>query len=499
MSLRLRVNKGTLSPWLYGKPFWMRILFPAFLFLLTTGIYHWGENSHAIAHLFVIPMVVAAATAGWLGLALNVLATTVVTLLIFPLNQAIDIFWGIPDWIFDSIVFVVAGAIVAFLFNMAWGSLRTAEEERDQSVQKARELESLRDLDRVMMGNGELEDMLGVVLKALTSLRGAVNAAFWRLDEERGVLLPEASAGLPREFSNYFNSAGGVRLGEMAVGWAVLQRSTTAVRDIRGDPRFARFPDIAVALNYASAIGAPIVLGAKVYGALGVGFSEPRDFTEDDTTIVEMLANQMAVGLQSMEQRQQLHDLTYQTIAALGEAIDARDPYTGGHCHRLADYSIAIAQEMGLSRDVQEKIRFGSYLHDVGKVGVADTILKKPGPLTIQEYAEIKQHPYIGSQLIKRIPMLSEVAPIVYHHHERYDGSGYPDGISGERIPIEARIIGVVDAFDAMTNERPYRKGMILEEACQELENGKGTQFDPQVVEAFLRVLEKGLGVADRD
>jgi len=171
---------------------------------------------------------------------------------------------------------------------------------------------------------------------------------------------------------------------------------------------------------------------------------------------------------------------------ALTEAIESRDPYTGGHCHRLAHWAVELAKTLGLPpRDI-EAIGLGAALHDVGKIVVPDVILMKPGKLTPVEFAAIKQHCYSGGQICKRVPFLQAAYPIVYHHHERYDGSGYPDGLKGDEIPLGARIVAVADAFDAMTTDRPYRQALSQKEAEAILRNGAGQQWDPRLAEALL-------------
>jgi HD-GYP domain-containing protein (c-di-GMP phosphodiesterase class II) len=147
---------------------------------------------------------------------------------------------------------------------------------------------------------------------------------------------------------------------------------------------------------------------------------------------------------------------------------------------------------MGLSPEEVDVIRHASILHDVGKIGIREKILKKPGLLTEEERREMEYHPFIGTRILQSVKLLEPVMPLVYHHHERYDGTGYPDGLKGEEIPLGSRIIAVADAFESMTSDRPYRKALPLEEALAELRRGAGRQFDPRVVEVFLRLVEEG-------
>jgi putative two-component system response regulator len=178
----------------------------------------------------------------------------------------------------------------------------------------------------------------------------------------------------------------------------------------------------------------------------------------------------------------------------LTEAIESRDPYTGGHCRRLAEYAGAVAERLMLPTHEIESVRLGAALHDMGKIVVPDSILKKPGKLTPEEYAVVKQHCYSGGQICKRVGFLMSAYPIVYHHHERWDGKGYPDSLKGDRIPMGARIVAVVDAYDAMTTDRPYRETMPIQEVWSILKDGAGKQWDSQIINVFIdTVKEQGL------
>lgn len=181
----------------------------------------------------------------------------------------------------------------------------------------------------------------------------------------------------------------------------------------------------------------------------------------------------------------ELQSTYFSTLQALAAAIDARDPYTFGHSQRVSYYSVEIAKLMGLDSGAIEVIRRAALLHDIGKIAIPDSTLRKPGPLTAAEWAEMKRHPEIGEQMVGDLRFLQEAAPFIRCHHERWDGRGYPDGLRQEAIPLGARILSVADAFDAMTSTRPYRPALAVEEARAEAERGRYRQFDAQVVDAF--------------
>ncbi len=188
----------------------------------------------------------------------------------------------------------------------------------------------------------------------------------------------------------------------------------------------------------------------------------------------------------------QLHAHNLETVEALAGTIEAKDPYTRGHCTRVRDYSLALARSAGLSASELSRIEYGALLHDIGKIAVPGVILAKPSRLDDNEFAALREHPVKGETILRPVAFFSEVLPIIRHHHERYDGAGYPDGLSGEQIDRAARIVSVADAFDAMTSTRPYRPALDRSTARGRLQEGAGTQFDADLVERFLAMSRPG-------
>jgi putative two-component system response regulator len=182
-------------------------------------------------------------------------------------------------------------------------------------------------------------------------------------------------------------------------------------------------------------------------------------------------------------------------LVALASAVDAKDPTTEHHCGRVAEAALSLAAVAGLSEDAIEAVGYGAVLHDIGKIGIAEAVLTKPGLLTDQERAEMQRHPIIGSGILQPLRLGQLVGPIVRSHHERWDGGGYPDGLRGRDIPIGARIVSVVDAFDAMTHDRPYRTALSDAAAREELVANRGTQFDPELVDLMLAILDGQVSV----
>jgi len=189
------------------------------------------------------------------------------------------------------------------------------------------------------------------------------------------------------------------------------------------------------------------------------------------------------------ETNQKLEKAYMESIETLRYTVEAKDPYTKGHSDRVAQYSVLIGNKMGLSEEDQKTLLIGGLFHDIGKIGVPDTILRKPDKLTDEEYSEIKNHPSIGAHILAPATIFQEIIPIVKHHHEKFDGHGYPSQLQGENIPLFARIAAIADTFDAMTSKRPYRDALPLETVIAEVEKCKGTQFDPKIADVFLDIL----------
>lgn len=289
-------------------------------------------------------------------------------------------------------------------------------------------------------------------------------------------------------FSRLFPA--GAPYGEGVDGWAILHRRVAASRNIFEDPRYDKLRDFAALTGVVAAAAAPVELDEDIYGALVICYPEERDFGPEELTRLERLARQTELAIRSVRQRESLARFAFDTALALTEAIESRDPYTGGHCRRLAEHAALVAAKLMLPAHEIEVVRLGAALHDMGKIVVPDSVLKKPDKLTPEEYAIVKQHCYSGGQICKRVGFLMNAYPIVYHHHERWDGKGYPDGLKGEQTPMGARIVSVIDAFDAMTTDRPYRQALPIDEATAILKDGIGCQWDPLVVTAILDIPE---------
>jgi diguanylate cyclase (GGDEF)-like protein len=227
------------------------------------------------------------------------------------------------------------------------------------------------------------------------------------------------------------------------------------------------------------------------FGGVIVCANKEGGFGEYDEEVLLSLGNQAGAVLNNGRLQGELRSSYLATVRVLGEAMEAKDPFLRGHSEDVSGYVTAVADRLGLEPLRREQLLFASLLHDVGKIGISELILLKPAPLTPEELNIVKLHPRIGYRIVQQVPALDPMALGILHHHERFDGTGYPSGLREEEIPLEARIICVADAFSAMTTERPYRRRLSLAEACAELERNAGTQFDPEIVRVFVDEVRK--------
>ena len=247
-----------------------------------------------------------------------------------------------------------------------------------------------------------------------------------------------------------------------------------------------------------SLVAIPFKIRKKLFGMLlAVARKESPPFTEKDLYYLNFLAERATFVIENVALYENIYDNLFATLYAFVEAIEARDPYTKQHSSRVTELAVTIGKEMGCSDEELDLLSFSGHLHDIGKLGIPDHILLKPGPLTGEEFEAIKKHPVIGANIVGHLGLLTAEQKIILHHHERWDGKGYPDGLQGNSIPFLSRILSVADVYDAMASDRAYRKKLDDEIVCETIKKGAGTQFDEEVVGAFLRIWEKGKAGGD--
>jgi putative nucleotidyltransferase with HDIG domain len=258
--------------------------------------------------------------------------------------------------------------------------------------------------------------------------------------------------------------------------------------------RIEEDPELAMARSIAEGTMASVLCvllrtPRKALGVLHLDRSPwQKPFTGEDLRLADALAANVSAGIECAQLLRKQRDLFLDTITILAQAVELRDECTGNHTFRVTKYSVMLAEHLNLAEDQLELLRIGTPLHDIGKIGIDDAILRKPDKLTPEEFEIMKTHTVKGAEIVQTIPDLKPIVPIVRSHHERWDGRGYPDGLGGEVIAPLARIVALADAFDAMTQDRPYRKGMPAEVAFAEIEKQAGKQFDPIFAAGFLRI-----------
>jgi diguanylate cyclase (GGDEF)-like protein len=266
---------------------------------------------------------------------------------------------------------------------------------------------------------------------------------------------------------------------------SVAEQRTVLIPDARNDPAYRG------RAGAGSELGVPVYAGWELWGALGLSSAQAAAFDTDDAQLVESVAEHVGAALRIAELYHNLEQTHLGTAAALATALEAKDSYAADHAHSIAEMAVAVGRELGLDESALRDLRYAAIFHDIGKIAIPDAVLNKPEALTARELDVVRRHPVVGEQILAPVPFLAAVREMVRHDHERWDGAGYPDGLRGEEIPLGARIVLVVDAYHAMTSERPYRRALDANEARRELSAGAGAQFDPRVVEALLTVLEQ--------
>ena len=355
--------------------------------------------------------------------------------------------------------------------------------------EKVERLALLSQLGQILNSTLDHKEIRRRAIEAATQLMKAEAGSLLLVDEDKRQLYFEVALSDREEDIKMIP----LNFGEGIAGWVAREGKPLIVNSPKRDPRFFQGVDERTEFKTRNIICVPVKVKEKTIGVLeAINKQERGGFNRGDLSLFISLADQVAIALDNSRLYQELEEMFFQTTDSLADAIEKRDPYTGGHTQRVTQYSLAIAKYLQLKPLEKKWLKIGSVLHDIGKVGIEDQILRKPTRLNPEEFEMIKRHCNIGVEIIKHVRQLRESIPGVKSHHEQLDGKGYPNGLKGEEIPVLAKIVAVADTFDAMTTDRPYRKAMEKEAAVKELERCSGTQFDEKVVEAFIQAYEKG-------
>lgn len=363
-----------------------------------------------------------------------------------------------------------------------------------QQERRLRHMDVLRKLDSAIASQKELRLILDTVLDEIINQLRVDAAGIMKLDDDDKALRYVASKGFRYENTNQLI----VPYGEGHSGRAAKERRTIQVPFLTLDPNSSFQLPIIEKERFVSYFAVPIIARDKVYGVVTVFTREPLDVASEWIDYLQTLAGQTAIAMDSAamfeELKQANRELTEAydaTIEGWSKALEFRDRETGGHSQRVTDMTIKIAEAMGMSIEEIAHLSRGAMLHDIGKMGIPDNILLKPGKLTDEEWIIMRTHPQIAYDLLAPIKFLERSLDIPYSHHEKWDGTGYPQGLKEEEIPLGARIFAVADVWDALRSDRPYKKAFPFEKALECIREGSGSHFDPAVIEIFFELFEK--------
>jgi len=362
---------------------------------------------------------------------------------------------------------------------------KVAEETIQRQV---RRFQALRAIDSAISAGPDLQFTLGVLLEQIMA----------QLDVDAAAILlhrvgsPMLEYGARRGFRTeaYLNTT--MRMGEGFAGIVALTQQTIHLPDLSLEPNRRNQPLPIEAEGFKVYYGIPLIAKEQVKGVLEVFLRTPRSIDPERLEFLEALAGQAAIAIDNSSLFEQLHDSNIElsiaydaTLEGWAKALELRDRETVGHAHRVIEMTLQVANRIGIRGDSLQHIRRGALLHDIGKMGIPDSILLKPGPLTPDEWEVMRQHPKHAYEMLKTIEYLSPALEIPYSHHEKWDGNGYPQGLKGKNIPMAARIFAVVDVWDALTSDRPYRFAWSEHQALEYISRESGRHFDPEVVNAF--------------
>jgi len=352
---------------------------------------------------------------------------------------------------------------------------------------RIKRMTTLYDISRSISSITDLDDVLLNIMNAVTGIMKDTGGIFWLVDFDTKRLKNNVTIGI----NNTENIPSTLHLSEGDLGAAISSGRTRVFKNLTelSDPVFKK---ICTEEGFSSLVMVPLSYEEKVLGVVNVLFRDSYNISDDDVSLLKAIADQAAVSVKNAELISGLQEMFNETIQALATAIDSRDHYTGGHSYMVTQYSMKIAARLGFDEENLKLMEISGMLHDIGKIGISDDILNKPGKLTDDEMNIIKAHPILGRTIIDSIVALRPTAEIIYHHHEHFDGSGYPDGLKGKDIPLMSRIITVADVFHALTSDRIYRKAMPMEKALSIMKEERGTTFDPELADIFLELVDQG-------
>ena len=363
------------------------------------------------------------------------------------------------------------------------------KELKEGFVFRGAELTALNHVIKTIISTLNLDEVLELIAREAAGIVKAKVCTLRLLIEGQNMLRVMAAYGLTEESLRLKDD---IKLGFGISGLAAKRGEMIIVNDLQEDERY-QYPELARKEGWHSAISIPMVERESIVGALTVYSAKKNAFGKDEGRLLSMFAAHTAVAIENARLFERARVNQLNTMKLLAAVIDAKDDQTEDHSERVSRTCLAIADEFGLTKKQKQVLQYASYLHDLGKISIDNAILNKPGKLDPREWDEMKRHVTIGAEILEKVGFKDGLVDAILHHHARFSGGGYPDAkLKMDAIPIEARILAVADSYEAMVSDRPYRKALSREQAIKELKKGSGTQFDPKVVDAFLKILKKG-------
>jgi putative nucleotidyltransferase with HDIG domain len=418
------------------------------------------------------------------------ISSSLVIPILLPPSNGIDQFLGVLTISrqLAKLPFAPSDKLVADLFSQHVAiALRNAQNYR-QAQRRVVQSDNLAEISRALISMLNVNDVLSTLMLKAVELLHCESGSLLLIDEETQEMVFKVAVGPASKIVIDTRLPKGVGI----VGTVATSGKPLIVNDAKSDPRHFGDVDATTDLKTQTLLCVPLINKEHILGVIEViNREDGQPFDDDDMQLLAAYATQGTIALENAQLYSQLKRSFTDTVRVIANAVEARDPYTAGHTLRVTRYAMEIARELGWSEQQLEWLEIGGLLHDIGKVGVPDLILRKPSGLTDEEYTEMKRHPIVGVKMLEGVGALRPILPYILYHQERYDGHGYPFGLSKNEIPIEGRLLAVVDTFDAMTSDRPYRKGLSEEQALAEIKRNRGTQFDPKIADAFIRVKER--------